>query len=250
MKVSKVDTAHVKSQPVRPTRLKRIIISAVSTVFALAALASCWLPEQFETEIRFTSNGAYGVTYIGIITYAPLFGKIARGQISKEEVDAQIQSYLKFLRGDSNFKQINSIGSGRFQVKYEKEGQFAGNKQSFNFIARQGAMFRLRTTEDGKVVMSGSGQARLYANSFEEVGLKMQGLFRVVTDAEVLEHNASFVRASRTPGFTQYDWRIRNLRDIPPKLVAKLKVDPRTGVPAYGSGTPQGVDIGDDADPD
>lgn len=235
------------SQQKRPTRLKRIIISVTGAVTALAILASCWLPEQFETEIRFTSTGAWGVTYIGIITYAPLFGKIARGDISKEDVDRQIRQYLDFLKGDKGFKDINSIGSGRFQVKYEKEGQFAGNKQSFNFISRQGAMFRLRTTEDNRVVLSGSGQALMYAQRFEEVGLKMKGLMRVVTDAEVIEHNANFVRASTTPGFTQYDWRIRSLRDPPPRLIAKLKVDPRTGVPVYSGGA-SGVENDDGAE--
>ncbi|MBL8631393.1 MAG: hypothetical protein JNM81_17290 [Rhodospirillaceae bacterium] len=231
----------------RPTLLKRITIWLVGAVTSLTLLSSCWLPEQFETEVRFTSLGAYGVTYIGIITYAPLYGKIVRGEISKEDADRQIQQYLKFLKGDSAFKEINSIGSGRFQVKYMKEGQFAGNKQSFNFISRQGAMFRLRTTEDAKMVLGGSGQALLYADRFEEVGLKMQGLVRVVTDAEVLEHNANFVRQSRTPGFVQYDWRIRSLRDPPPRLIAKLKVDPRTGVPAYGSGA-SNVDTDDGKD--
>ncbi len=230
------------------TGLKRIGIYLGSAVVALAVLASCWLPEQFDTEIRFTSTGDYGVTYIGIITYAPLFGKIARGDISKEDVDRQIAQYLKFLKGDSSFKEINSIGSGRFQVKYMKEGKFAGNKQSFNFISRQGAMFRLRTTEENTMVLGGSGQGVMYAKRFEEVGLKMSGLFRVVTDAEVLEHNANFVRKSATPGFTQYDWRIKSLRDPPPKLVAKLKVDPRTGVPAYGSAAPSGVEADDGKD--
>ena len=82
-----------------PTRLKRLSVWLAATVTALTVLASCWLPEQFETEIRFTSTGAYGVTYIGVITYAPLFGKIARGEISKEDVDRQIQQYLTFLKG-------------------------------------------------------------------------------------------------------------------------------------------------------
>lgn len=224
--------------------MKIIGFRCLAAAAALTLLASCWFPEQFESEIRFTSTGAWGVTYIGVITYAPLYGKIVRGEISKEDADRQIRQYLTFLKGDSGFKEINAIGNGRFQVKYMKEGQFAGNKQSFNFITRQGAIFRLRTTEDARMILGGSGQALLYADRFEEVGLKMQGLIRVVTDAEVLEHNANFVRKSATPGFTQYDWRIRNLRDPPPKLIAKLRVDPRTGVPAYGAG---GSEVEDDS---
>jgi hypothetical protein len=233
----------------RVKTLKRFVISFAAGIIALAALASCWLPEQFEAEIRFTSTGAFGVTYIGIMTYAPLFGQLARGDISPEDAERQIQQYITFLKGDSGFKDINSLGRGRFQVRYMKEGQFAGNRQSYNFISRQGAMFRLRTTEDAKIVLSGSGQARLYAQRFEEVGLKMQGLLRVVTDAEVIEHNATFVRASITPGFTQYDWRIRSLRDPAPRLIARLKVDTRTGVPVYG-GNALGVEADDGQDDD
>ncbi len=67
-------------------------------------------------------------------------------------------------------------------------------------------------------------------------------MIRVVTDVEVLEHNATFVRASKTPGFTQYDWRIRNFRDEPPKFIGRLAIDPRTGVPAYRGGAGAKVD--------
>jgi hypothetical protein len=106
--------------------------------------------------------------------------------------------------------------------------------QSINFVNRQNPIFRLKTFEDGRIGLFGSGQAKFYAQRFEEVGLKMEGLVRVVTDAEVIEHNATFIRASPVPGFTQYDWRLRSLRDDPPRLIARLKVDPRTGVPAFG----------------
>ena len=39
---------------------------------------------------------------------------------------------------------------------------------------------------------------------------------------------------STAPGFTTYDWRPRNFTDPVPHFSAKLAVDPRTGVPAYG----------------
>ena len=88
----------------------------------------------------------------------------------------------------------------------------------------------------------GSGQGQLYAERFEEIGLSTQGMIRVVTDVEVLEHNATFVRASKTPGFTQYDWRIRNFRDEPPQFIGRLAIDPRMGVPAYRGGGGTNVD--------
>ncbi len=209
---------------------RRVVAAAV----CVAMLTTCWLPEIFEAEIRFTSTGAFGVTYIGTLTYAPLYGQIVRNEISTEDAERQNRQFLNFLRLDKAFKEVNALGRGRFQVKFMREGQFAGNFQSFNFVNRQNPIFRLKTFEDGRIGLFGSGQAKFYAARFEEVGLKMEGLVRVVTDADVIEHNATFIRASSVPGFTQYDWRLRSLRDDPPRIIARLKIDPRTGVPAYG----------------
>lgn len=219
----------------------RMVRKAFAPLVCLFGLSTCWLPEIFEAEIRFTSTGAFGITYIGTLTYAPLYGQIARDEISKEDADRQNRQFLDFLKLDTAFKKVNALGRGRYQVEYSREGQFAGKMQSVNFVTRQNAIFRLKTFEDGRIGLSGSGQARFYAERFEQVGLKMEGLVRVVTDAEVIEHNATFIRAAPVPGFTQYDWRIRSLRDDPPRLIARLKVDPRTGVPAYG-GLAQGIE--------
>lgn len=102
------------------------------------------------------------------------------------------------------------------------------------FVSRQQPIFRILTKESGNVEVNGSGQGKLYAKDFEAVGIKSRGLVRIVTDAPVLEHNAQFVRKSATPGFTMYDWRRRELTEAPPHLLARLAVDPRTGIPTYG----------------
>lgn len=218
--------------------VKRKLSAALAAVAVLCVLASCYIPDAFEAEIRLTRDGGFGVGYEGILTYAPLYGQIARGEISKEKADENNEMMAEQLRRDAAFKEVTLLGRGRYRVKYLREGRFEGALQMTNFPTRQQAIFRVRTTPDGIVQVNGSGQGQLYADRFEEIGLKSQGLLRIVTDAEVLEHNAQFVRASATPGFTQYDWRIRSFRDPPPKFIAKLAIDPRTGVPAYGSSAP------------
>jgi hypothetical protein len=216
-------------------------IRTLATGAAVCLLASCYIPDRFESEIRLTKDGGFGVTYIGQLIYAPLFGQIARGEIPEDKAKDSERLILEQLKRDEAFKEVTSLGNGRYQVRFEREGRFAGAMQMVNFATRNQAIFRIRTTEDGLVQVNGSGQGQLYADRFAEVGLKTQGLLRIVTDAEVVEHNATFVRASRTPGFTQYDWRIRSFADPPPKFIARLAVDPRTGVPAY-RGSPVNID--------
>jgi hypothetical protein len=216
--------------------LPRMWRSAAAALAAVGLLASCYLPDRYEAEIRLTKDGGYGVTFIGQLTYAPLYGQIARGLITEEKAKDNDRMILEQLKRDTAFKEVSPLGRGRYQVRFEREGRFGGAMQMVNFATRNQAIFRVRTTEDGLVQVNGSGQGQLYAARFEEIGLRIQGLLRIVTDAEVIEHNATFVRASVTPGFTQYDWRIRNFRDPPPQFIARLAVDPRTGVPAYRGG--------------
>lgn len=214
----------------------RTVRAAAAAAAALCLLASCYIPDRFESEIRLTRDGAFGLTFVGLLTYAPLFGQIARGEIDPEKAEESNRLIQEQLKRDTAFKEVTPLGRGRYRVRFAREGRFGGAMQMVNFATRQQAIFRIRTTEDGLVQVNGSGQGQLYAERFQEIGLTTQGLLRIVTDAEVLEHNAQFTRASPTPGFTQYDWRIRGFKDPPPKFVARLAVDPRTGVPAYGGG--------------
>ena len=210
--------------------LRTLGILAVCTL----VLGSCFVPERYEAEIRLTKEGAYGLTYVGVLTYAPLFGQLARGAIEPEDAEEQIRKFRDYLAQDSYFTDVQSIGSGRFQVRYEREGRFEGANQMVNFPSRQYAVFRVSTNLRGEVTIAVSGRGYMYADSFEEVGLSTQGLFRVSTDGEVLDHNAQFIRDAPYPDFTMYDWRPRGFREIPPKIVVKLAVDPRTGAPAFG----------------
>lgn len=218
-------------------RLSRFLAAVV----CLALVTSCYVPDNFEAEIRVTKDGSYGLTFIGVLTYAPLFGQIARGEIDAEHAKENERMFLEQLKRDDAFKQVTSLGKGRYQVRYERTGRFAGAHQMVTFVSRQEPMFRVRTTEDGTLEINGSGRGQLYAKRLEEVGLKTQGLFRIVTDAAVTSSNAQFTRQSPAPGFTIYDWRIRSFTDPPPHLAARLAVDPRTGVPAYQGG--KGVNV-------
>jgi hypothetical protein len=213
----------------------------VAAAVCLALAASCFVPDRYETEVRVSRDGSYGITFIGILTYAPLYGQIVRGEIDEEHANENERMFLETLKRDDGFKQVTSLGRGRYQVRYERTGRFAGAHQMVTFVSRQEPMFRVRTTAEGNLEINGSGQGRLYAKRLEEIGLKSQGLFRIVTDAEVINSNAHFVRKSPAPGYTVYDWRLRNFTDIPPHLSAKLAVDPRTGVPAYRGG--KGVNV-------
>ncbi len=214
----------------------KVIKQIIAGLACAVLLSSCFIPDQYEAEIRLSKDGSYGVTFIGILTYAPLFGQIARGKIDEEHAKENDRMMLDQLKRDDAFKEVVGLGRGRYRVRYERDGRFAGSHQMVTFVSRQEPIFRILTTESGNVEVNGSGRARTYAKSLEEVGIKSQGLLRITTDMPVVEQNAQTQRKSVAAGYTQYDWRRRSLTEPPPRFVAKLAVDPRTGVPAYSGG--------------
>jgi len=50
-------------------------------------------------------------------------------------------------------------------------------------------------------------------------GFDSRGVFRLWTDARILEHNADAVEGE---GLTLYTWRIKTMRQTPPRMVLQL----------------------------
>lgn len=200
--------------------LKALSKVLVGLVLALP-LASCYVPDKFGSEIRITKSGGYGISFNGVLTWAPLFGQIARGEIEAEAAAEQVTGFLAALKSDSYFQSVASLGKGRFQVRYDRRGQI-DRTQMISFVRRNARIFQIRANEDGKVSFFGTGAGSTQADQLEAMGLKTDGLLRIVTDAPVLTHNAMSVRPSPMPGYTMYDWKMTSFRQKAPKLTLQL----------------------------
>lgn len=185
------------------------------------SLASCYVPDNFGSEIRITKDGNYGITYSGELIWAPLYGQLARGEISQEEAAEQIPQFMASLKEDKNFKSVTSLGKGRFDVRFDKRGRF-DRTQMISFVRRTYRIFQIRANEDGKVSFFGSKSGATYAEQLEASRLQTRGLLRIVTDAEVLTHNATAVRPAPMPGYVMYDWKVESFRQPAPKLILQL----------------------------
>lgn len=202
---------------------------AILALFVILPLASCWVPDKFGSEIRITKSGGYGISFSGELTWAPLFGQIARGEIDAEAAAEQVAGFLATLKADGHFQSVASLGKGRFQVRYDRRGVI-DRTQMISFVRRNARIFQIRANEDGKVSFFGTGAGSSQADQLEAMGLKTDGLLRIVTDAPVLTHNAMSVRPSPIPGYTMYDWNMTSFRQKAPKLTLQLdRTLPTTG---------------------
>ena len=198
-------------------RLAKVLLTLLITL----PLTACWVPDKFGSEIRITKDGNYGISFVGELTWAPLYGQIARGEIDPEAAAEQATGFLATLKADGNFQSVASLGKGRYQVSYDRRGRIT-RTQMISFVRRNARIFQIRANQDGRISFFGTGAGSSQADQLDAMGLKTDGLLRIVTDAPVLSHNAMSVRPAPMPGYTMYDWKMTSFRQKAPKLTLQL----------------------------
>ena len=193
----------------------RIAAFAALLVTAVV-LASCYLPANFKSEVRVGSTGDYSLSFYGDLIWAPLYRDIQRGNVPAGEIPGKIEELRKDLARDPSFKTVESLGQGRFHVVYQREGHLAAT-DLVTFVRRNAIVLQLHATPDGKVALDGATIKPSDANAAVSMGLSLQGEFRLITDAQVLSHNASKVTLFQ--GYPVYIWTIENAFSPAPHLV-------------------------------
>lgn len=178
-------------------------------------LGSCYLPDKFKSEIRIAKDGGFALTYYGDLVYAPLFADIKNGKLTPEQTRERIASVIRDLKRDSNFREITDKGNGRFGVRYERQGRVEGTNLA-TFIRRNVRILSIEGNPDGTLTVSGTTIPAAEGQQLTAYGVSLQGEVRVVTDAAVIEHNASSVRPFGP--YNVYIWTIENALSPAPKL--------------------------------
>ena len=183
---------------------------------AAAILVACYLPDNFKSEVRVGSTGDYSISFYGDLIWAPLYRDIQRGTVPQDEIPGKIEEIRKDLARDPAFKTVESLGQGRFHVTYQREGHLAAT-DLVTFVRRNAIILQLHATPDGKVSLDGAAIKPGDANEAVAMGLALKGEFRLITDAQVLSHNASKVTLYQ--GYPVYIWTIENAFSPAPHLV-------------------------------
>lgn len=193
-------------------------------VLALAAtLASCYIPDKFRGELRLSKYGDYALSYEGDLIWAPILHDYAEGKITPENEEEKNNNIYKDLVRDPAIKDLKRAGKGRFHAKYERMGRLK-KVQLTSLLRRDARLISLKSNEDGTIVVDANGVKASDAQRMAELGIGMEGEFRITTDANVIRHNATEVRP-----FGQYKvylWRIENALSPTPTLVMLRDDDP------------------------
>lgn len=201
----------------------------------LLLLSSCYIPDKFRAELRLSRYGDYSLSYKGDLLWAPILDDYRKGKVSPEDEAEKIENIRRDLSRDIAFRKIESRGRGRFGVVYERAGRL-GRVQLTALIRRDARMIALRSLENGGIIVAANSMKPSDAQILAELGLTMEGEFRITTDANVVENNATEVRQFGTSRV--YIWKIDNPLSAMPHLVMIRDPDPSRPLPQRPSEQP------------
>jgi hypothetical protein len=127
------------------------------------------------------------------------------------------------LARDPAVKTIVSEGKGSFRVHYQREGVIGPN-QLIALLRRDAALIRMKSMPDGRIFIAANGVKPADAEAMAKFGVGMSGEFRITTDANVLQHNASEVRPFGA--YQVYIWKIDNPLSPMPHMAIMREPDP------------------------
>ncbi|AVM73619.1 hypothetical protein [Magnetospirillum gryphiswaldense] len=201
----------------------RPLLRLLTVALLALPLASCYIPDKFKGELRLSRYGDYALTYQGDLIYAPIMHDYAGGRITPENEQEKNDNIYKDLVRDPAIKDIQRVGKGRFRVKFERQGRL-GKVQLSSFLRRDARLLSLKSNEDGSIIIDANGVKSGDAQRMAELGIGMEGEFRITTDANVVRHNATEVRPYGQ--YKVYIWKIENALSATPTLVMLRDPDP------------------------
>jgi hypothetical protein len=186
-------------------------------------LTSCYIPDKFKGELRISRYGDWALNYEGDVIYAPILHDYAEGKITPENETERHNNIYKDLVRDIAVKDLKRVGKGRFHLRYERMGRL-GKVQLTSLLRRDARLISLKSNEDGTIIIDANGVKASDAQRMAELGIGMQGEFRITTDANVVKHNANEVRPFGN--YRVYIWKIENPLSPTPTLVMIRDPDP------------------------
>lgn len=190
----------------------------------VAVLASCYSPDKFRSELRLSRFGDYSLSFEGDFIYVPILHDYADGKITPENEEERHQNIYRDLVRDPAITDLRRSGKGRFHARYERQGRL-GPTQLVALFNRNARMLSMKSNENGTLVVAANSLKASDAQRMIELGVGMEGEFRITTDAVVLQHNASEVRSFQN-NYRVYIWKIENPLSPMPRLVIRRDDDP------------------------
>lgn len=210
----------------RRIRMRRNLGFAALALGAMALLNACYLPILFDAEIEISRAGYFKMTFDGYLAKVELYDKLRKNQITATEEKEDVANVVTDFKRDTSTKVIEYKQKGRFHVTWAREGDLTKVK-TVTFFRRNENMLGLSyNSQTGQISVNGRSLKKDIRQRLDEAGLAMRGEIRVITDTNVLRHNATKVARSNSslgPNYKTYTWKIENIYGATPSMIIALR---------------------------
>jgi len=201
------------------------VLRPLLVLIALVGLSSCYMPIRFDAEIVLSRQGYYEFFFDGYLAKVSLYDGLRKGEISRAEERQQAKQIEADFTRDSSTKEFKYFKKGHFKVNWHRKGDLTKAK-TVTFVRRNEQILSISYNhKTGQVNVIGRSIRRDTKRQLADIGLNITGEIRVITDTNVISHNATTVKdlPSRGPRYRVYIWKIQNIFAATPSLVTTLR---------------------------
>ncbi len=200
----------------RMSALFRPLRSLAIAIVAGIALSSCYLPGSFDAEIELSRTGLYKMTFDGYIVDVQLYDDLRQNKLTKAQQDEKIAAVIADFKRDGDTKEVSYFGQGAFKVIWQTSGDITRTSQVTFFRRNENMLSILYSEKDGTITLQTKYIKKQDADRILQMGLNVQGVLRVKTDARIIAHNAQ--RVTKDGLTTIYGFRMTSLTDPSPRM--------------------------------
>lgn len=200
----------------RMSALLRPLRSLIVAIVAVIALSSCYLPGSFDAEIELSRTGLYKMTFDGYIVDVQLYDDLRQNKLTKPQQDEKIAAIIADFKRDGDTKEISYYGQGAFKVIWQTSGDITRTSQVTFFRRNENMLSILYSEKDGTITLQTKYIKKQDADRILQMGLNVQGVLRVKTDARIIAHNAQ--RVTKDGLTTIYGFRMTSITDPSPRM--------------------------------
>ncbi|MEK9722658.1 MAG: hypothetical protein VW405_04125 [Rhodospirillaceae bacterium] len=203
-------------------KLSRALRRGALLAALFVAVSGCYMPMRFDAEIEVTRAGYFSFIFDGYLAKVELYDALRRNKMTPNEQREEIEKIRADFARDANASEFAYHRSRYFRVHWEHKGNILKSKTATLFRRNEYMLGIAYNSETGRVGVTRRSLNRDTKNKLNEIGLDgTNGEIRVITDANVLTHNATKVtrNATRGPGFKAYVWKIANIYAPTPSII-------------------------------
>ena len=181
--------------------MQLLLFCAITLTFS-----SCYLPQDYDTNITFAADGSYKFSYSGKLISILHRAAIKDGKKLSAADDKKFENAALQMKKDKDVKSASYSGDGVYKLSYETNVAVG---KSYVFLDKTTKLFEVINKKDGSIEIRSSKINAEEIKRLQKLDLNPSGVVSLdlPKNAVITKHNAD---STPTMGFGSYTWKMND----------------------------------------